>query len=108
MDFYVDLLLSNGGSMIMFAKSNSSQQVTDASKSYGGFHLGSIGGPAELFWLPRTPRGSSASTSLNWVWNRSGRSRQQKSLRSVDRRLFLWADTQAKCLEALNLVYTKV
>src|SRR5512137_3061797 len=48
MDSYVDLLQSKGGSMIMIAKGNRSQAVTDACKKYGGFYLGSIGGPAAL------------------------------------------------------------
>jgi len=48
MDPYVDLFQSKGGSMIMIAKGNRSQQVTDACKKYGGFYLGSIGGPAAL------------------------------------------------------------
>jgi fumarate hydratase class I len=48
MDSYVDLLQSLGGSLIMISKGNRSQQVTDACKKYGGFYLGSIGGPAAL------------------------------------------------------------
>ena len=48
MDSYVDLLQSNGGSMVMIAKGNRSQQVTDACKKHGGFYLGSIGGPAAV------------------------------------------------------------
>lgn len=48
MDSYVDRFQSNGGSMIMIAKGNRSQQVTDACKKYGGFYLGSIGGPAAI------------------------------------------------------------
>ena len=48
MDSYVDLFQSRGGSMIMLAKGNRSQQVTDACKKYGGFYLGSIGGPAAI------------------------------------------------------------
>ncbi len=48
MDSYVELLQKNGGSLIMIAKGNRSQQVTDACKKYGGFYLGSIGGPAAL------------------------------------------------------------
>jgi fumarate hydratase class I len=48
MDSYVDLFQSHGGSMIMIAKGNRSQQVTDACKKYGGFYLGSIGGPAAI------------------------------------------------------------
>jgi fumarate hydratase class I len=48
MDSYVDLLQENGGSMIMIAKGNRSQQVTDACKKHGGFYLGSIGGPAAV------------------------------------------------------------
>ena len=48
MDSYVDLFQSLGGSMVMIAKGNRSQQVTDACKKHGGFYLGSIGGPAAL------------------------------------------------------------
>ena len=48
MDPYVDLFQSYGGSMVMIAKGNRSQVVTDACKKYGGFYLGSIGGPAAL------------------------------------------------------------
>ena len=48
MDSYVDRFQQNGGSMIMIAKGNRSQQVTDACKKYGGFYLGSIGGPAAI------------------------------------------------------------
>ncbi|MBP3356085.1 MAG: fumarate hydratase [Rikenellaceae bacterium] len=48
MDPYVDLFQSLGGSMVMVAKGNRSQQVTDACKKYGGFYLGSIGGPAAI------------------------------------------------------------
>jgi fumarate hydratase class I len=48
MDSYVDLFQANGGSMVMIAKGNRSQQVTDACKKHGGFYLGSIGGPAAI------------------------------------------------------------
>lgn len=48
MDSYVDQLQSQGGSMIMLAKGNRSQQVTDACHKHGGFYLGSIGGPAAI------------------------------------------------------------
>lgn len=48
MDSYVDLFQSHGGSMIMLAKGNRSQQVTDACRKHGGFYLGSIGGPAAI------------------------------------------------------------
>ena len=48
MDSYVGLFQSLGGSMITLAKGNRSQQVTDACKKYGGFYLGSIGGPAAI------------------------------------------------------------
>jgi fumarate hydratase class I len=46
MDAYVDLFQSHGGSMVMLAKGNRSPAVTQACKKYGGFYLGSIGGPA--------------------------------------------------------------
>ena len=48
MDPYVDPFQKHGGSMVMIAKGNRSQQVTDACKKYGGFYLGSIGGPAAI------------------------------------------------------------
>lgn len=48
MDSYVDLLQSQGGSLVMIAKGNRSQQVTDACRRHGGFYLGSIGGPAAI------------------------------------------------------------
>lgn len=46
MDSYVDQFQAAGGSMVMLAKGNRSQQVTDACRAHGGFYLGSIGGPA--------------------------------------------------------------
>jgi fumarate hydratase class I len=48
MDSYVELFQSLGGSMVMIAKGNRSKQVTDACKKFGGFYLGSIGGPAAI------------------------------------------------------------
>jgi fumarate hydratase, class I len=48
MDSYVELLQGRGGSLVMIAKGNRSQQVTDACQKHGGFYLGSIGGPAAL------------------------------------------------------------
>lgn len=48
MDSYVDHFQSLGGSLIMLAKGNRSQAVTDACKKHGGFYLGSIGGPAAI------------------------------------------------------------
>ena len=46
MDSYVPQFQAQGASMVMLAKGNRSQGVTDACKRYGGFYLGSIGGPA--------------------------------------------------------------
>lgn len=48
MDSYVELFQSLGGSLVMLAKGNRSKAVTEACKKYGGFYLGSIGGPAAL------------------------------------------------------------
>ncbi len=48
MDPYVDQFQAAGGSMIMIAKGNRSQQVTDACQKHGGFYLGSIGGAAAI------------------------------------------------------------
>jgi fumarate hydratase class I len=48
MDGYVDLLQSHGASMVMIAKGNRSRQVTEACRRWGGFYLGSIGGPGAV------------------------------------------------------------
>ncbi|MGI5975781.1 MAG: fumarate hydratase [Paludibacter sp.] len=48
MDSYVGLFQSHGGSMVMIAKGNRSDQVTESCKKHGGFYLGSIGGPAAI------------------------------------------------------------
>ncbi len=48
MDPYVDEFQDHGGSMVMIAKGNRTQVVTDACKKHGGFYLGSIGGPAAV------------------------------------------------------------
>ena len=48
MDVYVDEFQANDGSMIMLAKGNRSADVTNACAKYGGFYLGSIGGPAAI------------------------------------------------------------
>jgi fumarate hydratase class I len=46
MDSYVARFQEAGGSLVMLAKGNRSKQVTEACAQYGGFYLGSIGGPA--------------------------------------------------------------
>ena len=46
MDSYVEQFQAAGGSLIMLAKGNRSEQVSQSCKKYGGFYLGSIGGPA--------------------------------------------------------------
>jgi fumarate hydratase class I len=48
MDTYVDLFQSFGGSMVMLAKGNRSPEVKNACQKYGGFYLGSVGGPAAI------------------------------------------------------------
>jgi fumarate hydratase class I len=46
MDPYVSLFQAQGASLIMLAKGNRSKTVTESCHKYGGFYLGSIGGPA--------------------------------------------------------------
>lgn len=48
MDGYVGLFQSHGGSMVMLAKGNRSRQVIEACQKFGGFYLGSVGGPAAI------------------------------------------------------------
>src|SRR5690606_8454764 len=48
MDGYVDGFMAQGGSMVMLAKGNRSRAVRDACHKYGGFYLGSVGGPAAV------------------------------------------------------------
>jgi fumarate hydratase class I len=56
MDAYVEQFQAAGGSMVMLAKGNRSQQVTDACNAHGGFYLGSIGGPAARLALDNIKR----------------------------------------------------
>ena len=74
MDSYVDLFQDNGGSMIMIAKGNRSQQVTDACKKHGGFYLGSIGGLAAIL-AQESIKKVECLEYPNWVWKQSGRSK---------------------------------
>jgi fumarate hydratase class I len=46
MDSYVEAFQKAGGSLVMLAKGNRSKAVLNACKAYGGFYLGSVGGPA--------------------------------------------------------------
>jgi len=46
MDSYVEGFQKAGGSLVMLAKGNRSRAVREACKAYGGFYLGSVGGPA--------------------------------------------------------------
>jgi fumarate hydratase class I len=48
MDTYVEKFMSKGGSLVMIGKGNRSAQVTGACQKYGGFYLGSVGGPAAV------------------------------------------------------------
>jgi fumarate hydratase class I len=48
MDSYVKLFMEHGGSHCTLAKGNRSKQVTEACQAYGGFYIGSIGGPAAI------------------------------------------------------------
>jgi fumarate hydratase class I len=48
MDSYVPTFQAQGASLVTLAKGNRSKGVTDACKQYGGFYLGSIGGPAAI------------------------------------------------------------
>lgn len=48
MDPYVNEFQSLGGSMVMLAKGNRSAVVRESCNKYGGFYLGSIGGPAAI------------------------------------------------------------
>ena len=89
MDSYVDLFQSHGGSMVMIAKGNRSQAVTDACKKHGGFYLGSIGGPAAHAWPRRTSRRSSCSSTPSSAWRPSTRSTSSISRPSS------WSTTRA-------------
>lgn len=48
MDPYVDPFMAQGGSFVMLAKGNRGKEVKTACKKYGGFYLGSVGGPAAI------------------------------------------------------------
>lgn len=72
MDPYVDLFQSQGGSLIMLAKGNRSQQVTESCHKHGGFYLGSIGGSAAIL-AQEYIESLNASSIPNWEWKRCGR-----------------------------------
>ncbi len=46
MDSYVAAFQAAGGSLVMLAKGNRSKAVREACRQFGGFYLGSVGGPA--------------------------------------------------------------
>ena len=46
MDSYTRLFQSKGGSLVMLGKGNRSNEVSESCKAFGGFYLGTIGGPA--------------------------------------------------------------
>src|SRR6202051_1715004 len=56
MDSYVAEFQAAGGSLVMLAKGNRSKAVKDACKAYGGFYLGSVGGPTGGVGADRIPR----------------------------------------------------
>ena len=71
MDSYVEQFQAAGGSFVMLAKGNRSQQVTDACQKYGGFYLGSIGGPAARLaqdCIKKVEVGEYAELGMEAVW----------------------------------------
>ena len=89
MDSYVEQFQAAGGSMVMLAKGNRSQQVTDACAAHGGFYLGSIGGPAARLAQDCIKKVEVARVRRSSAWRRSGRSRSRTSRRSS------WSTTRA-------------
>ena len=88
MDSYVEEFQAAGGSFVMLAKGNRSQQVTDACAAHGGFYLGSIGGPPPAW--PRTASARSrCSSTPSSAWRPCGRSRWRTSPPSS------WSTTRA-------------
>ena len=80
MDPYVDLFQDRGGSLVMVAKGNRTQAVTDACKKHGGFYLGSAARPP--CWRRTASRASRWSISRNWEWKPSAKSMSRISRRS--------------------------
>ena len=79
MDPYVDLFQSHGGSMVMIAKGNRTQVVTDACKKHGGLARSAV----SLRCFPKAPsRASNASNGRNSVWKLSTRLKCKTSLPS--------------------------
>ncbi len=72
MDSYVDLLQSHGGSMIMLAKGNRSQQVTDACKNMAAF-IWAVSAARRRYWHSRALSIWSASSIRNSAWKLSGK-----------------------------------
>mgnify|MGYP002231677176 CR=1 FL=1 len=82
MDPYVDLFQSHGGSMIMLAKGNRSQQVTDACPKSMAVSTWALSVVLPLSWHRTTSRALSAWNIPNSVWKLSGRLRWRTSLHS--------------------------
>ena len=83
MDSYVDQLQANGGSMIMLAKGNRSQQVTDACHKHGGLQAASAARRESL--RRAASRAWNAWNTRNWVWKPSGKLKWK-----ISRRLSWW------------------
>lgn len=80
MDSYVAELQANGGSFVMLAKGNRSKAVKDACQKYGGFYLGSVGGPAAGWRRTASARWKCLSIP-NWAWKLCGKLRSRTSRR---------------------------
>ena len=78
MDSYVGPFMEAGGSFVTLAKGNRGPEVREACKRYGGFYLGSVGGPAARL-AQDCIRTSSCSNIRNSGWRRSGASRSSIS-----------------------------
>lgn len=71
MDSYVDQLQAQGGSMIMLAKGNRSQQVTDACKNTAASTL-AVSVVRPLYWRREVLRAWNVLNIRNWEWKPSG------------------------------------
>ncbi len=84
MDSYVDQLQAQGGSMIMLAKGNRSQQVTDACKNTAA-STSAVSVVRQLYWRREVLRAWNVLNIRNWEWKPSGKLKWK-----ISRRLSLW------------------
>ena len=105
MDSYVDLFMANGGSFVTLAKGNRSRQVSKACEKYGGFYLGSIGGPAAVLAQNCIKKVRMRSCRLDSIRWRNTHSLTHSLSLSLSLSLFVRAERRSRYSSIPSLVW---